>query len=156
MSSTDTDRKCYEKFPRNNVHMGHLRVTSYQLRIEKLKEGIEIQKCDFKYTSYKFYSEQGFVTQVLITCSKVAIVVLPNFPIFHWRCQVKVIKIKYPTNFKPGNKQGKIELKILSYHLHCNLSKNRRLPVFFKNYLFTSKLRNTQARPKKQGDIFLD
>ena len=111
MSSTDTDRKCYEKFPRNNVHMGHLRVTSYQLRIEKLKEGIEIQKCDFKYTSYKFYSEQGFVTQVLITCSKVAIVVLPNFPIFHWRCQVKVIKIKYPTNFKPGNKQGKIELK---------------------------------------------
>ena len=29
MSSTDTDRKCYEKFPRNNVHMGHLRVTSY-------------------------------------------------------------------------------------------------------------------------------
>ena len=76
MSSTDTDRKCYEKFPRNNLHTGDLRVSSYQFRIESLKARVEIQKCDFKYTSYEFYSKQGFVTQELIPCSKVATVVL--------------------------------------------------------------------------------
>ena len=151
MSSTDTDRKCYETFPRNNVHMGHLRVTSYQLRIEKLKEGIEIQKCDFKYTSYEFYSEQGFVTQVFITCSKVAIVVLPNFPIFHWRCQVKVIKIKYPTNFKPGNKWGKTELKKYSPTIFiATFEKIEDCLYFLKS------ISSLQAKPKKQGDIFLD
>ena len=52
MSSANTDRKYYVKIPSNNIHTGHLRVTSYQLGIESLKAQVEIQNCDFKSTSY--------------------------------------------------------------------------------------------------------
>ena len=52
MSSANTDRKYYVKFPSNNIRTGHLRVTSYQLGIESLKARVEIQNCDFKSTSY--------------------------------------------------------------------------------------------------------